>query len=71
MEALGILGVLVALFALVVLAVLGILMPWFVYRIAKYQRLTYELLRADRVVNSEAEQMLAPPRGTTSWPEPR
>ena len=70
MEALGVLGVLVGLFALVVLAVLGILMPWFVYRIAKYQRLTYELLRGDRA-NAEAEQMLAPPRGSTGWPEVR
>lgn len=56
MEAIGALGILFVGFFLLVLTFLAILVPWFVYRIAHYQRLTYELLR-DRAPE-EAERVL-------------
>lgn len=45
MAALGALGILVAGVLLIALAILAIFMPWYVYKIAHYSELTYELLK--------------------------
>lgn len=60
MEAIGAIGILFVAFLLLVLTVLAILVPWFVYRGAHYQRLTYELLRDRQVSSAEVERILEP-----------